>query len=153
MDSFPYYINAISNHNPLIYAAKPPINPDEIKTKYSNLQIPEEYIQFLAINNGVVLGEFQLFSPDKIEENMIEMKNTYGEYWDERLVPFASHKGVGDYLSFRIKEENGTKEYEIFDCFHELPPSDWKCIEKIFTIWLEKFVQSNFEPYWLNWKK
>jgi hypothetical protein len=110
-------------------------------------------LHFIVELGGAVLGEFRLLSPDKIKAELIDMKRTYEEYWDDKFVPFASHLGVGDYLSFGLKEEMGAKEYEIFDCFHELPPSEWKCIEKSFTIWLEKFAKSNFEPYWLNWKK
>jgi hypothetical protein len=51
-------------------------------------------------------------------------------------------------LCFKII--NDTRKKGIYDCFHEIPPRDWKFIEKSFYDWLNKFIDNKFETYWIK---
>ena len=65
------------------------------------------------------------------------------------LILIAYLIGVGDFVAFDL--ENATNDgLLILDCFHELSPENWEGICFGLKTWLEKMVQNQFRPFWLN---
>ncbi|HMC99839.1 MAG TPA: SMI1/KNR4 family protein [Ferruginibacter sp.] len=129
-----------------------PASDEAIAALPSNLDIPNDYIQFLKAFNGCTLfeykdfGGFEFLAADQIERELTIQRETYAEDWDESLMVFCNVPGDGDFISFRNK---GNNEYEILDCYHDDSPKNWNTITNSFDVFLERLIDEKGKRYWL----
>ncbi len=120
---------------------------------YFKNRLPQDYLSFLLYTNGCTLFEYKdlggfefLNSANLISENEF-IKNQFDEnVWDENIIMFCSCIGDGDYIGFKILDND---RYVIIDCFRECSPSEWETIGNSLDDFIEKILDSNGEKFWL----
>lgn len=129
-------------------------NPTEIKhwgNHFTSL-IPNDYVDFLKIWNGCTLFDldqqagFTFFGTTEIERETVSFKETYEDDWDDSIVLFCSVTGSGDFVGFRMLEN----DYEIIDCCHDDLPNDWIVISKSFSEFMIQLLDAKGASFWLN---
>ena len=118
-----------------------------------DIRLPVEYVNFLLDYNGLELykyediGGFLFFQTDNlVEENNLIKEDYEAEDWDNSIVLFCRVLGEGNFIGFRLKDND---KYEVIDCFHESLPSEWEVIETSFNIFMDKLLKNEGEKYWL----
>lgn len=115
--------------------------------------LPKDYLDFLKYANGCTLFNyndldgFLFFGTQELGKQNKEIKESYENDWDETMIVFCTILGEGNYIGFKVLDEN---TYEILDCFHEYLPAEWEVIGKSFDAYLEKLIDLKGEKYWLG---
>lgn len=127
-----------------------PINIGESHNWLMNY-LPQQYIEFLYFSNGMELFNYddvdglELLSIQEIEKYTQYAKKTFDEYWLDNIIIFGKIIGEDNYLGFRVLDNS----YEILDCYFEDLPKDWKKIEGSFDSFLQKYLLSYGEKFWI----
>jgi len=144
------YIRSISDVEQKEFRLSKGISEEEIRILQDkvNLDIPGELKEFYEFSYGATLNEYRILRIPEIAQAMSRMKTVYGEAYKTSIIPFARLIGVGDFIAFNTKrsKQDGLL---IIDCFHELPPNEWKGICFGLRNWLKEMVNNNFHPYWI----
>ena len=114
-----------------------------------NIDIPRELEEFYTFSNGAQLGEYSVFSADKLDFWYRKLSDVYGTEYMMGLVPFAMLKGVGDYVIIDTRNPD-VEESPILDGFHEQDPSQWEMIATGLRHWFLQMCESDFQPFWLK---
>jgi hypothetical protein len=144
------YISTLPREKKVDYSLEAPIHEEDLshlESKY-RLELPNELKELFRISYTPKLDEYQILTIPDIANTLVELENIYEELWDDSFLPFAYVIGVGDYVAFNLSKEDETG-IAIVDCFHELPPSEWKEICFGLENWLLKMVETHFRPYWM----
>lgn len=119
---------------------------------YTQNTLPADYQLFLREFNGAVfyqyedLGGFEFLSCAGLITETKVQKETYEEYWDDRILPFCLCLGDGDYLGFKISTEG---EYQILDCYHDDHPTNWKVISYSLDGFINELIKQKGRKFWL----
>lgn len=120
---------------------------------YFNYAIPADYLSFLQVFDGGTffkvedIGGLEFFSCSQLIENNEFQKDSLEDDWRDDIILFSSCLGDGDFIGFEVRNDGS---YDILDCFHEVLPSEWKSIGHSFDDFLEKFIDSKGEKFWLG---
>ena len=154
IDAIPRSDRVDRDHSVVVseYALKPGLDSVQIDKKHQQFpyDLPSELLVFYSFSYGCTLNEHELLGFDQIEESLSSLRDTYVDQWEGRFIPFAYHRGVGDYVLFDLSEVNSEGEPLIVDGFHELPPDQWKSICYGLESWLRSFIQNDCEVFWLE---
>jgi len=119
-----------------------------------DFRLPAEYLDFLLCYNGLELykyedvGGFEFFDASNLIEQNDSIRGDYDPVdWDSSIILFCRIIGEGNYLGFRIKNEN---QYEVVDCFHESLPLEWVAIVTSFDYFLNRLIETGDEKFWLK---
>lgn len=113
--------------------------------------LPKQYIDLLLYSNGMELFNYndidglELLSINEIEKYTRYAKKTFEEQWQDNIIIFAKIIGEDNYLGFR----KTTEGYAIIDCYFEELPNEWRVIAESFDSFLEKYLLSYGDKYWI----
>lgn len=148
------YDTSFVNYEELIvtFSKNLPATENEIISMKAKLTIPEDYIDFLKVNNGCTLfqfqnlGGFELLGTKEIESETNFQRKNYKEDWDDSLIVFCKLISEGDFISFRSKKDNS---YDVLDCYHDDIPKNWTVICDSFDYFLERLINEKGKSFWL----
>jgi hypothetical protein len=134
------------------YSLNPGLGSIQIYKKNQQFpsELPSELLDFYSFSYGCTLNEHKLLRIDQIEEALSTLSKTYEDQWAGMFIPFAYHRGVGDYVLFDLSEVNSDSKHLVVDGFHEVPPDQWKPICNGLENWLRAFIQNACEVFWLE---
>jgi len=118
----------------------------------NKLKIPNDYLDFLQIFNGLTLfkfkdlGGFKFLGTNDISKETEIQRQTYEEDWDNDIIVFCNLICDGDFISFKNKNDGS---YEILDCYHDENPQNWKVVSYSFCYFLERLIEEKGKRYWL----
>jgi hypothetical protein len=116
-------------------------------------QLPNDYIDFLKYFDGCQLflfenlDGFNFLGTNNIIAHNTRLSEDYDEEWENNIIVFCECVGEGNYLGFRILNNNS---YEVIDCFHEEVPANWGKISSSFEDLLEKLINYKGKKFWLE---
>lgn len=148
-------ISLINNENmPVSCISNGSIDENSLISFNNDLKIklPKDYLDFLKSFNGCTifnydnLAGYKFLGTENLKNSNMNQKETYEDLWDERIIVFCEEFGSGDFISFRIQDD---ESYEILDCCHDDLPNDWAVISKSLNDFLEKLIDEKGRPYWL----
>jgi len=128
---------------------------EEIQQVLNLCQIPDSYVEFLAVCNGAKLFDYegidglQLLGTKEVLKYTQYAKNTFEEEWDESIIIFAKIIGEDNYLGFKMRDSN-RNQYVILDCYFEECPEDWSIIDGSFDDFLTKYLLTNGSKFWIE---
>ena len=144
------YIQSLPSLKQVEYRLNRGISEEEIRLlqRDAGFEIPDELREFYQFSYGALLDEYKILDIPEISQFMARIKTVYGDVYNSNIIPFAYLRGVGDLISFNT---NGSNEdgLLIIDCFHELPPNEWKEIGFGLKNWLMEMVNNDFRPFWI----
>ncbi len=118
------------------------------QTETAPFKLPEELLAFYSFSNGAKLDDYEILTIPQIVNALEELRETYGEAWNESIIPFARVSGVGDWIAFNTADIS-KDGLAILDGFHEVPPVEWEKICTGLISWLKQMCNNNFRPFWL----
>ncbi len=131
------------------------LNPGKSFSEIASLQVgtglklPDELEKFYEFTYGAKMHGYRLLTIPEIVQSLAEIRDIYEVQEIEWLVPFAYLVDVGDFVSFDLRRSNADRPL-ILDCFHELPPDEWKGICYGLENWMRRMANSGFDPFWLK---
>lgn len=141
---------AVKRHNEYRYALRP--GKDECETRQLELDagiaLPGELVAFYRFSYGADVGSYKILTISEIASLVPRLREMNAGYWRDSILPFAYVTDVGDSVAFDLTRSD-REGLLILDCFHELPPPEWKGICFGLGNWLLKMVENDFEPFWL----
>jgi len=114
----------------------------------AGIAVPEDLAEFYHFSYGADLGSYKILTLSEIATLVVELRETNAGYWRDSILPFAYVIDVGDSVAFDL-EQSSKDGLLILDCFHELPPAEWKGICFGLKSWLVQMAENDFEPFWL----
>lgn len=117
------------------------------------LQIPDQYREFLINYNGAMLFNYDnidglnLLSIQDVLKYTLYAKNTFEEDWINNIIVFAKIIGEDNYLGFKVINDN---TYQIVDCYFEQLPKEWREINLSFDEFLVSFILKQGKKFWIN---